>query len=102
MRTNNGIALTISTQPIFKQVKNLFLAKDGIAISSPKNIEMIIETIEIKIVVVRPLNKNFRLVNPSILLGDKINQLSSLLPQEVKSRIKDKKNKFFTLKVIKN
>ena len=58
---------------------------------------MIIETIEIKIVVVRPLNKNFRLVNPSILLGDKINQLSSLLPQEVKSRIKDKKNKFFTL-----
>ncbi len=58
---------------------------------------MIIETIEIKIVVVRPLNKNFRLVNPSILLGDKINQLSSLLPQEVKSRIKDKKNKFLTL-----
>ena len=46
---------------------------------------------------VRPLNKNFRLVNPSILLGDKINQLSSLLPQEVKSRIKDKKNKFLTL-----
>ena len=58
---------------------------------------MIIEIIEIKIVVVRPLNKNFRLVNPSILLGDKINQLSSLLPQEVKSRIKDKKNKFLTL-----
>ena len=58
---------------------------------------MIIETIEIKIVVVKPLNKNFRLVNPSILLGDKINQLSSLLPQEVKSRIKDKKNKFLTL-----
>ena len=55
---------------------------------------MIMETIEIKIVVVRPLNKNFRLVNPSILLGDKINQLSSLLPQEVKSRIKDKKNKW--------
>ena len=63
---------------------------------------MIIETIEIKIVVVKPLNKNFRLVNPSILLGDKINQLSSLLPQEVKSRIKDKKNKFLTLQFIKN
>ena len=63
---------------------------------------MIIETKEMKIVVVKPLNKNFRLVNPSKLLGDKINQLSSLLPQEVKSRIKDKKNKFFTLKVIKN
>ena len=63
---------------------------------------MIIETIEIKIVVVKPLNKNFKLVNPSILLGDKINQLSSLLPQEVKGKIKSKKNKFLTLKVIKN
>ena len=63
---------------------------------------MIIETIEIKIVVVRPLNKNFRLVNPSILLGDKINQLSSLLPHEVKVKNKSKKNKFLTLKVIKN
>ena len=58
---------------------------------------MIIETTEIKIVVVKPLNKNFKLVNPYILLGDKINQFSSLLPQEVKSRIKDKKNKFLTL-----
>ena len=67
------------------------------AITSPKNIEMIIETKEMKIVVVKPLNKNFKLVNPSILLGDKINQLSSFLPQEVKSRIKDKKNKFLTL-----
>ena len=35
---------------------------------------MIIETMEIKIVVVKPLNKNFKLVNPSILLGDKISQ----------------------------
>ena len=58
---------------------------------------MIIETTEIKIVVVKPLNKNFRLVKPSILLGDKINQLSSLLPQEVKVKIKSKKNKFLTL-----
>ena len=82
---------------MFKYVRNLFFANEGIATKSPKKIEMIIETIEIKIVVVRPLNKNFRLVNPSILLGDKINQLSSLLPQEVKSRIKDKKNKFLTL-----
>ena len=55
-----------------------------------------------KIVVVKPLNKNLRLVNPSILLGDKINQLSSLLPHEVKGKIKSKKNKFLTLKVIKN
>ena len=70
--------------------------------TKPKKIEMIIETTEIKIVVVKPLNKNFRLVNPSILLGDKINQLSSLLPHEVKGKIKSKKNKFLTLKVIKN
>ena len=47
-------------------------------------------------------NKNFKLVNPSILLGDKINQLSSLLPHDVKGKIKSKKNKFLTLKVIKN
>ena len=63
---------------------------------------MIIETTDIKIVVVKPLSKNFRLVNPSILLGDKINQLSSLLPHEVKGKIKGKKNKFLTFKVIKN
>ena len=63
---------------------------------------MIIETTEMKIVVVKPLNKNFKLVNPSILLGDKINQLSSLLPHEVKDKHKSKKNNFLTLKVIKN
>ncbi len=63
---------------------------------------MIIETTDIKIVVVNPLNKNLRLVNPSILFGDKINQLSSLLPHEVKGKIKSKKNKFLTLYVIKN
>ena len=53
-------------------------------------------------VVVKPLNKNLRLVNPSILLGDKINQLSSLSPHDVKGKIKSKKYKFLTLKVIKN
>ncbi len=77
----------------------MFLAKDGIAITSPKKIEMIIETTEIKIVVVKPLSKNLRLVNPSILLGDKISQLSSLFPQEVKGKIKSKKIKFLTLKL---
>ena len=35
-----------------------------------------------------------RLVNPSILLGDRINQSSSFLPHEFKSKIKSKKNKF--------
>ena len=58
---------------------------------------MIIETTEMKMVVVKPLNKNLRLVNPSILLGDKINQLSSLLPHDDKSKNKSKKNKFLTL-----
>ena len=72
------------------------------AITKPKKMEIIIETAEMKIVVVKPLNKNFKLVNPSILLGDKINQLSSLLPHDVKGKIKSKKNKFLTLKVIKN
>ena len=72
------------------------------AITNPKKIEMIIETIEMKMVVVKPLNKNFKFVNPSILVGDKINQLSSLLPHDVKGKIKSKKNKFLTLKVIKN
>ena len=63
---------------------------------------MIIETTEMKIVVVKPLNKNFRLVNPSKLLGDKINQLSSLLPHEVKGKIKSKEYKFLNHKDIKN
>ena len=71
--------------------------KPAIIIVSTIDIEMIIETTEIKIVVVKPLNKNFRLVNPSILLGDKISQLSSLLPHEVRGKIKSKKNKFLTL-----
>ena len=60
---------------------------------------MIIETTEMKIVVVKPLNKNFKLVNPSILLGDKINQLSSFLPHEVKGKIKSKKINFSLLKL---
>ena len=63
---------------------------------------MIIETKEMKIVVVKPLNKNFKLVNPSILFGDKINQFNSFLPHEVNGKIKSKKNKFLTLQVIKN
>ena len=65
-------------------------------------IEITIDTTEIKIVVVIPLNKNLRLVNPSILFGDKINQLSSLLPHELKGSIKSRKNKFLTLRFIKN
>ena len=38
---------------------------------------LIIDTTEIYIVVVNPLSKNFRFVNPSTLLGDKINQPNS-------------------------
>ena len=63
---------------------------------------MIIETTEIKIVVVKPLNKNFKFVNPSKLFGDRINQFNSLLPQDVKGNTKSKKNNFFTLKVIEH
>ena len=87
---------------MFKYVRNLFFANDGSATKSPKIIEMIIETDEIKIVVVNPLNKNFRFVRPSILLGDKISQFSSLLPHELRDKIKSKKNKFLTFKIIKN
>ncbi len=57
---------------------------------------MIIETTEIKIVVAKPLNKNFKLVSPSILFGDKINQLSSFFTQEVKGNVRSKKNNFLT------
>ena len=64
---------------------------------NPNIIEIIIDTTEIKIVVVKPLSKNLRLVNPSTLFGDRINQLSSFLPHEVKGSIRSKKNKFFTL-----
>ena len=45
-----------------------------------------------QIIIVKPLNKNFKLVNPSILFGDKINQFNSLLPHEVNGKIKSKKN----------
>ena len=64
---------------------------------NPTNIEMTIETKEIKIVVLKPLNKNFRFVKPSILLGDKINQLSSPLLHEVKGKTRSKKSNFLTL-----
>ena len=53
-------------------------------------------------VVVKPLSKNFRFVNPSKLLGDSINQPNSCSPQEASGKIKSKRNKFLTFKVIKN
>ena len=83
-------------------VKNLLLAKEGIATINPKIADIIIDTTEIYIVVVKPLSKNFRFVNPSTLLGERINQPNSWPPQEVRGKIKSKKNKFFTLKVIMN
>ena len=63
---------------------------------------MIMDTTEIKIVVVNPLNKNFKLVNPSALSGDIINQPNSCPVQDVSGKIKSKKNIFFALKIIKN
>jgi hypothetical protein len=77
-------------------VKNLFLAKEGIATMNPKIAEIIIDITEIYIVVVKPLSKNFKFVNPSTLLGDRINHPNSWLLQEVRGKIKSKKNKFFT------
>jgi hypothetical protein len=44
---------------------------------NPKIIEIMIDTTEIKIVVVNPLNKNFKLVNPSTLFGEIINHPNS-------------------------
>ena len=82
--------------------RNLFLAKEGIAIIKPIIADITIDTTEIKIVVVKPLNKNFRLVNPSILFGEIINQPKSWPVQEERTNNKSKKKKFFTLRVIKN
>ena len=53
-------------------------------------------------VVVKPLNKNFKFVNPSTLFGERINHPNSWFVQEVRGTIKSKKSKFFTLKVIMN
>jgi hypothetical protein len=63
---------------------------------------MIIETTEIKIVVVNPLSKNFRLVNPSTLFGDQINQPNYWPLHELSNKAKSKKKIFFTLKLIEN
>ena len=83
-------------------VRNLFLAKEGMATTKPNIIDIIMDTIEMYIVVVKPLIKNLRFVNPSTLFGDNINQLSSLEPHEVKGSIRNRKNKFLTLWLIKN
>ena len=58
-------------------LKTLFFAKEGIATRNPKIIDIKIDTTEIKIVVVKPLNKNFKLVNPSTLFGEIINHPNS-------------------------
>ena len=68
----------------------------------PNIIDIIIDTTEIKIVVVNPLNKNFRFVNPSILFGEIINHPNSCSVQDERVTIKSKKNIFFTLKIIEN
>ena len=83
-------------------VKNLFFAKEGIATTKPRIIDITIDTMEIKIVVVNPLNKNLRFVNPSTLLGEIINHPNSWSVQEESGNIKSKKNIFFTLKIIDN
>ena len=96
------MALTISTKPTFKYVKNLLFAKEGIATIRPSAIENKIDTTDIKIVVVKPLNKNFRFVKPLTLLGDSINQSNSCFPHDKRNNNENSKNKFFTLMFIKN
>ena len=54
------------------------------------------------IVVVKPLIKNFKLVNPSTLFGERINQPNSWPVQEVSIINKSKRNEFLTFTVIKN
>ena len=54
----------------------MFFAKEGIATTKPNIIDIIIDTTEIKIVVVNPLNKNFRFVNPSTFL-ESLNELKN-------------------------
>ena len=83
-------------------VKNLLLAKEGIATINPIIADKIIDITEIYIVVVKPLSKNLRFVNPSTLLGERINQPNSCLLQDDRGNIKSKKSKFLTLKVIVN
>ena len=72
------------------------------ATTKPNIIDITIDTTEIKIVVVNPLNKNYKLVNPSTLLGEIINHPNSWSVQEERGNIKSKKNIFFTLKIIDN
>ena len=57
---------------------------------------------EIKIVVDKPLNKNFKLVNPSMLLGETTNQPNSWPLHDVSGKIKSKKNILFTSKLIES
>ena len=66
-------------------VRNLFFANDGIAIIRPRIIEINIETRDMYIVVVNPLMRNLRFVNPSTLFGDKINQSNSCFEQELRN-----------------
>ena len=78
-------------------VRNLFFANDGIAIIRPRIIEINIETRDMYIVVVNPLMRNLRLVNPSTLFGDKINQSNSCFEQELRNNdINIRKIIFFT------
>ena len=78
------------------------MAKEGIATINPNTIDRDIDTIDIKIVVVNPLNKNFRFVKPLTLLGDNINQSNSCFPHDNRNSNENNKNKFFTLIFIKN
>ena len=81
---------------MFIYVRNLFFAKEGMAIINPKNMEMIIDISEIYIVTPIPLRRNFKLVNPLTLFGESIYQAHSWsVPHEVNSKGNNKIS-FFT------
>ena len=58
-------------------MKNLFLNKEGIATKNPKNIDITIEIIEIYMVKLIPLKRNFKFVKPVTLPGESIYQAHS-------------------------
>ena len=66
------------------------------ATTKPNIIDIIMDTIEMYIVVVKPLIKNLRFVNPSTLFGDIINHPNSWSVQEDSGSNKSKKNIIFT------
>ena len=77
-------------------VRNLFFANEGIAITKPRNIEIIIDIVEIQIVTPIPLRRNCKLVSPLTLSGESMYHAHSWsVPHEVNNKGNNKIS-FFT------